>query len=503
MSDFYEIKAPLEEETAFAPLQTFRQKKDHNSDITNEELFFYDEENGRLIDAEEMINEWKFKSNAHNIDNNEGLDESAIIVFGHISKSKDSGKDKLYVNEKKNDDNANDNWNLKEEDQEQKQEQEQEQEKLQEQKEEKRQEQEQRQDQEQKQKQMQGQENKDNGIESIEEENAFNEPSKEISHIEIKKEENIMEVKKEENIMEVKKEENIVGNNSNENNILYIKKNKKNLFKISKIFNSLNSLEVSKSKKEKSQRQMIRGKFKEIKKAIKENKIKNISYSFNQDIFFNSKEEDKKDKNIEIKKKKKRKRIFDPDNIIKKIQAKLSKTIITCLNEDLKRADSKEFFVFLPKSFAIFIRKKENAKSVLNMTFEQLIKKDFSEECKIKNENNVNLCKKRNRDKKDGNKISNKEIQNNSDKKKYQANIKILDYLKENKEISYKINFDNIKKMTYSDILKEYLESQEFEEAVLELLTKENVTQKYIIKYLINAFSYIDNLSRPKKKSTI
>ena len=238
---------------------------------------------------------------------------------------------------------------------------------------------------------------------------------------------------------------------------------------------------------------MIRDIIKKIRNAPKENKL--FEYSFNQDIFFNSKK-----KNCLVTRK------YKQDDIIKKIKARFSRALIYRLKEELKRANSKEYFVFLPQIFVKDNTKKGNGRTVLNMTFEELLKKDFYEECKEDNENkneiNKNMGKKRNRSKYKQ-KNFNKEIQKNRDIKKYRKNKKVLDYLENNREISKKINFDVIKKMTYSDLFEEYLGSHEFEESVLALLEEDDTTEKYIIDFIVKAVGYFDYFYNSKEKSTI
>lgn len=82
-------------------------------------------------------------------------------------------------------------------------------------------------------------------------------------------------------------------------------------------------------------------------------------------------------------------------------------------------------------------------------------------------------------------------------------NIDVLGYLENNKKIINKIKFDKIKKMTYSDLFEEYLGSHEFEKSVLELLKEDDVTERYIIDYIVKAFRYSDFLYKSKEKSTI
>ena len=73
---------------------------------------------------------------------------------------------------------------------------------------------------------------------------------------------------------------------------------------------------------------------------------------------------------------------------------------------------------------------------------------------------------------------------------KYYHNLKVLKYLENNKEISKKSNFNNIKDMKYYEVFNEYLNSKEFEEEILRLKIKEN--DIYIKRYISKAMNLID-----------
>ena len=73
---------------------------------------------------------------------------------------------------------------------------------------------------------------------------------------------------------------------------------------------------------------------------------------------------------------------------------------------------------------------------------------------------------------------------------KYYHNLKVLKYLENNKEISKKSNFNNIKDMKYYEVFNEYLNSKEFEEEILRLHKKEN--DIYIKRYISKAMNLID-----------
>ena len=78
------------------------------------------------------------------------------------------------------------------------------------------------------------------------------------------------------------------------------------------------------------------------------------------------------------KKKEKKQRKFKPDDIRKKIKVRFHKKIKNIINENLKKAGSTELFGFLPQYFISNIAKKFN-NQFMNMTYEQLLKINFSE----------------------------------------------------------------------------------------------------------------------------
>ena len=426
-------------------LESFGEYKVHNNpliqfdDIREENPFFNREDNILLKDGEEEMNKEKETDIIQNFCYNKGEPEDLQDTFVKIQNPKSSfeeneAKKLFFVNENeqkedKIEQNLNQNANQNQ--------------------------------------------NQNKEIENKNQENAFNEKSKEIIENNIenenKKEENaLMEKEKEKLSVEIKKEENIAINN-NKNKIKFkVIKNTNNLFIYFYLFNPLISLVDIKSENEKSQREMIRCTIKETKKAIKENKKEIVLYSFNKEIF--SVSIDKVEAIIKRK-----------DNIRKKIKCTFLKAIIICLKNKLKRENSEIYFEGFQQSFVIKISKEKNGKSLLNMTFEELIKTDFYEEYNKKDKDKKMLNKKR-------------ELDKNPNRDKYQKNINTLKYLEENKKISDKINFEKIKKCTYRSLFEEYLESQEFEESVLALFQK-GFEIAYIIEYIINAVEFIDYYS--------
>lgn len=173
----------------------------------------------------------------------------------------------------------------------------------------------------------------------------------------------------------------------------------------------------------------------------------------------------------------KKKRKFKPDDIRKKIKSRFHKTLKNIINLKLKNAGSEEIFDLLPQCFVSNISKEIN-KEVMNLTYRELLEKDFT---------------------KDLNDLKSKQKAN---KTKYERNLKVLKYLDQNQEISKKSGFDVISNMTYSDILKEYFLSEEFEFSVKKLkIEKEN--DEYINEYMIKARTYVNFFLNYKQISKI
>ena len=201
-------------------------------------------------------------------------------------------------------------------------------------------------------------------------------------------------------------------------------------------------------------------------------------FNYNNGIFFHlRKEENEKEffnslkkymKRVKRKKEKMRKkRKFKPDDIRKKIKSRFHKTIKNIINENLKKAGSKELFDFLPQSFICNITKEKN-KGVMNMTYKQILETDFTKE----------ITKLNNHQKK-------------IDLKKFENNLKVLNYLKNNPTISINSGFEIFSKMTYADILREYFVSSEFDESIIKLKLEED-NDDYINEYILKAKTYVD-----------
>ena len=172
------------------------------------------------------------------------------------------------------------------------------------------------------------------------------------------------------------------------------------------------------------------------------------------------------------KKKQKKKRKFKPDDIRKKIKARFHKVIKNIINTKLKNAGSKKLFDFLPQSFITNITIKLNNQA-MDLTYEKLIEKDYVPKTKIK--------------------------KGNPDLDKYNKNIDVLYYLKENPEICKNSDFEKIKNMKYIDILKAYFSSFEFEQSIIDLKNKKEKID-YIEEYINKALSYVNFFAFNKKR---
>lgn len=184
-----------------------------------------------------------------------------------------------------------------------------------------------------------------------------------------------------------------------------------------------------------------------------------------------------KSKKTKKKVKEKKKRKDKPDDVRKKVKSRFLKSTKNRINEMLKSAKSKEFFNFLPQCFICDISKKKN-RPIINMKYKDLMAQNFiKDDDEMDGPNKTMLQKKR-----------------KTDKKKFDNNVKVLKYLEKNSDICKKSQFNVIGNMTFKEIFKEYLKSDEFEKEI-EILKNENNDEKYIKDYIIKAFGYINYFS--------
>ena len=166
------------------------------------------------------------------------------------------------------------------------------------------------------------------------------------------------------------------------------------------------------------------------------------------------------------KKRVKKKRKFKPDDIRKKIKARFHKALKNIINENLKKAGSKELFDFLPQCFIGNISKKINSKC-LELTYKELLSTDFIAELNKQDHKNSNV-----------------------DRNKYKKNIEVLNYLEKNPDICQRSGFDLIKDRKYKDILKIYFSSAQFENSLIQLKA-EKESSEYIQEYINKARTYV------------
>ena len=232
-----------------------------------------------------------------------------------------------------------------------------------------------------------------------------------------------------------------------------IEEDKKNRFISLKLFNPKGENEECKKIRE------------EINKIISENKtVSDPSAKKEKNLFFIYVQ------NPQVIKRRKE----NTDNLRKKVKNKFLKSFKNRINMKLKVAKSEYLFDYFPKIFSSNITKKEN-KIIINKKLVELLKTNFFEEYNKKN-------------------IIENEHEKKINEKKYYHNLEVLKYLEENENVKKKINFDYIKEMTFEKMFKEYLESKEFEEDILELKKKKEKPE-YIKNYIVIAYTFIEYFS--------
>ena len=238
-------------------------------------------------------------------------------------------------------------------------------------------------------------------------------------------------------------------------------------FKTNKEQNSGNDLVLNNTKEKPNE--LINNSIKILKeKKLLKKKIKKFKI-YRMD-FKKSPEKDK------IYNKHSHKRKYKPDDIRKKIKARFHKAIKNIINDNLRKAGSKKLFTYLPQVFISSITKEKN-RNVLNLSFREILQKDFVSEADGKNYKNKNV-----------------------DIAKYKKNIDVLKYLDNNPEICQNSGFDIISKMKYGELLDEYFKSEEFERAIYKL-REENEDEEYIREYIIKSKNYLNFfLDIPYKK---
>ena len=241
-------------------------------------------------------------------------------------------------------------------------------------------------------------------------------------------------------------------NNKFNVNSLNLSNNKNKLFINKSLSDKKNSKKKNKEKDKEKDKDRYKVKPKKSK-LVKKFKISHIEI---------------KNKNIISKLKNKRK--YKPDDIRKKIKSRFHKSIKNIINDNLKKAGSKYLFSFFPQVFISSIARESNHR-ILNLTYRELLEKDFIEEI-------------------DEKKYKNKKV----DLSKYINNLRVLQYLDKNPDICKASGFDIISNMKYSDLLKEYFISDEFDNSINKL-RKENEDEYYINEYINKAKNYVNFFS--------
>ena len=167
----------------------------------------------------------------------------------------------------------------------------------------------------------------------------------------------------------------------------------------------------------------------------------------------------------------KKNRKFKPDDIRKKIKSRFHKTLKNIINENLKKAGSKELFDFLPQCFIGDVSKKTNSKC-FDLTYKELLSTNFLVEL---NKEGYRNCK--------------------VDSNKYNKNLKVLNYLENNPDICKRSGFDLIKDKKYKEILQIYFTSAQFENSLIKLKT-EKESPAYIQEYILRAKTYVNFYSK-------
>ena len=207
-----------------------------------------------------------------------------------------------------------------------------------------------------------------------------------------------------------------------------------------------------------------------LKAKIKKDKFAQNKLKFN--IYINNEKQKNRKKNEKKIRKNK------PDNIRKKIKSRFLKILKNKINEKLKSAKSELFFENLPQCFISNISKNRN-KFILDLTIKELLNKNFFEDDTSKdNSEKAFIDKKR-----------------NPNKNKYEKNQKVLKYLESKSDIRKSSNFNVISRLTFREVFKEYLKSEEFEKDILELNNKNN-SEKYIKDYVNKAYDFLDYFSK-------
>ena len=205
----------------------------------------------------------------------------------------------------------------------------------------------------------------------------------------------------------------------------------------------------------------------ESEDSNKDSKSDSLTNNSKINKFIISKKSNKKERKTQPERKRKE------DDIRKKIKSCFHKKFWKYLNKCLTEAGSIYTFKSFPQNFIADITKKTNHE-VMKLTYGELFEYTYA---------------KLNKDKK----YKEKEYNKNNIKaaeSKYIKNKEILKYLDNNPEISKKSGWDKIKNSKYIDLLKDFLNSKEFEQSILDISKKED--KDYLESYIYFSKTYID-----------
>ena len=93
------------------------------------------------------------------------------------------------------------------------------------------------------------------------------------------------------------------------------------------------------------------------------------------------------------------------------------------------------------------------------------------------------------------------QVQSDRDFDKYKRNLEVLNYIDHSKKISKVSLFSKIRKMKYSEILKAYFLSSEFEDTIIDLYNKGEKIE-YIEDYINKSLNYVNFFSSSNPNST-
>ena len=154
------------------------------------------------------------------------------------------------------------------------------------------------------------------------------------------------------------------------------------------------------------------------------------------------------------------KRKDNTDNIKKKILRRFFKNLRININKILKSEGADKFFISLQTEFINKFQKLLNTdKDNYDKTFKEIFSIKFCEE---------------------------------NGKKNFEKNKSVLHYLENNKKICEKSIFNIIKKMKFSQMYNEYLNSKEFQKEIWILKDKDKEDDEYIKNYILIALNLLN-----------